>query len=432
VHFSMTYQETLRYLYEKLPAFQNVGKDAVRWKLENIKKLCAHFDNPQDKFKSIHIAGTNGKGSSSHYIASILQESGYKVGLYTSPHLKDFRERFRINGQLVDEQYVIEFVQVALPLIEKLKPSFFEITVVMAFKLFAESEIDIAVVEVGLGGRLDSTNIITPIACLITNIGFDHMDILGNTLSQIASEKAGIIKRGVPVVISEKHPETKGVFLEKAAMLSSPIFFAQEFYLVKKVEGNITNFIVNNKTNSSQFPLNSELNGIYQSKNLVGVLKTIDVLNTLGIEITSKARRQGISKVIKNTDLKGRWQQIVTEPLTICDTGHNNEAFDYLLKYLNSHNFKQIHLILGFSIDKEINSFLSSLPGQSSVYFSKFNSHRSRLDYNEYINSKNINTHSTVFENVNEAYSFVRSSSLPDDFIFIGGSTYLVAELNDL
>ncbi|SOE24037.1 dihydrofolate synthase / folylpolyglutamate synthase [Spirosomataceae bacterium TFI 002] len=428
----MTYQQTVDYLYSQLPTFQNKGKEAVNWKLENIQLLCQYLNNPQDSFKSIHIAGTNGKGSSSHYLASILQEAGYKVGLYTSPHLKDFRERFRINGQLVHKNFVVQFIKTHKAIIEQLKPSFFEITVAMAFQLFANEKVDYAIIEVGLGGRLDSTNIINPIACLITNIGFDHMDMLGETLPEIASEKAGIIKYGIPVVISESHKETKNVFNEKAKSLNAPIFFAEESYLVKQVDENKTKFIVNELSSNIEFEIQSELSGTYQVKNLQGVLKTIDILRYGGIKITKSNLLNGLSSVCSNTNLKGRWQELAINPLTICDTGHNKEAFDYLLKYLYSTTYDKIHLILGFAKDKDPSVLLSSLPINCIVYYCTFLGGRSTTDFTHERYVKNINTYDIAFNSVNEALKVVRKQAGEKDFIFIGGSTYLVAELDEI
>lgn len=428
----MTYEQTVAYLYAQLPAFQNKGKDAVNWKLENIQLLCDQLRNPQDKFKSIHIAGTNGKGSSSHYLASILQESGYKVGLYTSPHLKDFRERFRINGKLVHKNFVRQFVIKNKPLIEQLRPSFFEITVAMAFYLFAKEKVDYAVIEVGLGGRLDSTNIINPIACLITNIGYDHMDMLGDTLPLIAAEKAGIIKNGIPVVISERHIETNKVFIEKARAMNAPIFFAQDFYTIKQDELIKTKFIVNNKVENITFNASSELTGSYQSMNLAGVIKTVDVLKTLGINVDRFEMLNGLARVKSNTSLLGRWQTLGYNPLTICDTGHNKEAFLYLLNYLKSRNKGISHLVLGFAKDKDPSFLLSQLPANCLVYYCKFAGERTTTDFTKEMYVKNINTHNNIFNNVNTALNEVKKVAVEKDFIFIGGSTYLVAEIEDL
>lgn len=426
----MNYQETIKFLYAALPSFQNKGKDALNYKLENIKELCNRLNNPHKAFKSFHIAGTNGKGSSSHFIASILQESGFKVGLYTSPHLKDFRERFRINGQMVSKEWIISFVHNNLSLIEEMRPSFFEITVLMAFKLFEEEKVDYAVIEVGLGGRLDSTNIIEPLACLITNIGYDHMDVLGSTLKEIAFEKAGIIKYKTPVCISEFNMATKAVFIDKAKDNDAPIYFSDKYFEVKQ-DIQTTNFLVYNKVNKSYSNIESGLKGKYQAKNIQGVKAFFKMLSEEDIFETSQLNiLAGIKNVINNTNLKGRWQKLSTEPECICDTGHNEDAFNYLIEFLNIQRYRHVFLILGFSKDKVIDKLLLNLPRTCSLFLCSFEGERAK-NPREIPISRNQNV--KYFNNVNEAKKFAFKIAHPkEDFIFIGGSTYLVAELDDL
>lgn len=431
----MNYLETLEYLYSRLPAFQKQGSTAVNLKLEKIQKFCEYLNNPQDKYKIIHVAGTNGKGSSSHFLASVLQEAGYKTGLYTSPHLKDFRERFKINGEESSKEYVIKFVEKHQRIIEELSPSFFELTVAMSFQYFAEKEIEWAVIEVGLGGRLDSTNIVKPEICLITNIGLDHQDLLGETLPEIAAEKAGIIKLGIPVVISEYQEETFQVFKTKAKSTNSDIFFSKDLFTPSG--SHSTNNKVQNEALLSILHNINPLKGLYQKKNLQGILATLLIMQERGIiKIDNKVLKAGVANAIANTKLKGRWQKIGDNPLTICDTGHNEEAFKYLIEYLTSSSEGTSYLILAFSRDKKVDFLLQNLPANCEIYFTSFSSQRSlaEKDYeiianiNSVLNSKGCK----YFANVNVALEQVRSRAQQRDFIFIGGSTYLLAELNEL
>jgi dihydrofolate synthase/folylpolyglutamate synthase len=432
----MTYQDIVSYLYAQLPAFQYSGKKALKPSLKNIKSFCEYLGNPHLKFKSIHVAGTNGKGSSSHMLASILQEAGYKTGLYTSPHLKDFRERFRINGQMASESFVIDFVEKHRKYIEFLKPSFFEVTVGMAFELFAKNEVDFAVIETGLGGRLDSTNIITPILSLITNIGLDHTEILGDTLEKIAYEKAGIIKQGVPVVISESQNETKPIFEEIAKLKNSPIFFAQELLKVVEIEQqqSQTKYLVKSNLDKVTYTYFLDLIGYYQRENLLGVVKVVEILKDCNVNnINIASIQKGLSNVKKNTGLKGRWQVLKDFPLMVCDTGHNSHAFSTLNQQISSYSSKRCHFVLGFSKDKDLTSTLGILPKDASYYFTPFNSFRA-IGTNEMIRYAiefNI-TRYTVYTNVNEAIQAALAEAGKEDFIFIGGSTYLVAEIENL
>ncbi len=432
----MNYEETIKFLYAQLPAFQHQGKSAIKSGLKNITLLCEALGNPQKKIKTIHVGGTNGKGSSSHMIASILQEAGYKTGLYTSPHLKDFSERFRINGESVSQEYVVAFVENYQSLIDKIKPSFFELTVALAFKYFLDEKVDIAVIEVGLGGRLDSTNIILPLVSLITNIGLDHQEILGNTLPEIAAEKAGIIKPKTPVVISEYIEETAEVFISKSKNLQSKIYFASSIVSVLSVLENpsITKYLVRNENNQEEHEFSLDLKGTYQAKNLLGVLKVIDILrDEYKFPIEDRHLTNGLSHILKNTNLKGRWQVLKTNPLVICDTGHNEHAFKYTVNNISNIESNTKRYILGFAKDKNIAYLLQNLDKTGYFSFCEFSSHRSMSvdDYNKLakdFNIRNVN----YYTNVNEALSKELELSQEKDFIFIGGSTYLVAEIENL
>jgi len=431
----MTYQETVDYLYSQLPAFQKIGKKAIRPRLTNITRLCEILGNPQDNFKSIHVAGTNGKGSSSHFLASILMEAGYKTGLYTSPHLKDYRERFRINGKLVPENCVIDFVRTYAHEFQNLRPSFFEVSVALAFKTFSDEKVDVAVIEVGLGGRLDSTNIISNVdLSLITNIGFDHTDVLGHTLDKIAGEKAGIIKPGVPVVVSEYLPETRPVFTETAVRQGAPLYFAQDEWLTEGGEETIDHLHVKlvNRKDGRTYTLRSGLTGSYQEANITGVTEAVEQLRKKGYAISDEAFGLGVDKVIVNTGLKGRWQILGKQPLMICDTGHNDQAFRITLNRIQREPHRQLYFILGFVQDKDITNLSGYIPEGAIVYLCEFDSFRARkkehLRQLEFKKAKEI----SIFDNVNQAIEKARQEAGAEDIIFIGGSTYLVAEINDL
>jgi len=431
----MTYQETIDYLYAHLPVFHRIGSNAFKPKLENTQLLCEHLGNPHLKFKSIHIAGTNGKGSSSHYLAAILQAAGYKTGLYTSPHLKSFTERIRINGQAIPESRVVKYVEDNKSFIADLEPSFFECTVGLAFEYFAEQEVDIAIIEVGLGGRLDSTNVIQPEMSLITNISYDHVDILGDTLPKIAYQKAGIIKQNTPVVISQRHPETTSVFMEEATLQNAPIYFAEDsFYVANSIfQSGGLQLSVNYKSSGITINLISELTGSYQKHNLQGVLEVIRVLNGMGnFTISNEAIKVGISQVVTLTNLKGRWQQLSQAPLTICDTGHNSAGIKELLSDLESIPKKSLWLVLGFVKDKDISAILDLLPKEANYIFCQAQIMRA-LPADELASlalSKGLKGISIA--DVNQAIAFVRQKADKDDVIFIGGSTFVVAEINEL
>jgi dihydrofolate synthase / folylpolyglutamate synthase len=429
----MTYQETIEYLYQQLPVFHRIGKKAFKADLSNTLKICEHLGNPQSKFKAVHIAGTNGKGSSSHYMASILQSAGYKTGLYTSPHLKSYTERIRINGVPIPENEVVSFVEKNKNFLEELKPSFFEMSVGMAFEYFAREKVDIAIIEVGLGGRLDSTNIITPLLSLITNISFDHTDILGDTLPKIAFEKAGIIKPDIPVVISERNSETEKVFLEKAKAENAPIYFAEDNYKVVEFEEKslLLEMDILDFSNNKTFKIESQLVGEYQTKNILGVLKSIDILNQLKFKISSSSVFQGIKNVISQTGLQGRWQVLSEKPLMICDTAHNVAGILQVVESIKKIKFNKLWLIVGFVSDKDISGILELLPQEANYLFCQADIPRA-LNYNELLDqAKNFGLIGEGIPNVNEAISFAISKANNDDLIYVGGSTFIVAEISD-
>ena len=407
----MTYKETIEYLFNSTPVFEHVGASAYKPGLQTTEILDAHYGHPHKNFKTIHIAGTNGKGSVSHSLASILQEAGYKVGLYTSPHLIDFRERIRVNGIPVSEEYVIRFVEDFKHLnskrIHPLSPSFFELTTALAFKYFAEEKVDIAVIEVGLGGRLDCTNIITPILSVITNISFDHTQFLGNTLAQIASEKAGIIKHQVPVVIGETTKETRPVFENKAKEMDAPIFFAEEI----------------DRSECDQYEF--ELKGSYQKKNLRTILCAMKRLSFIHPEHIQK----GLTNICKNTGLMGRWQTLSTNPLIICDTGHNVGGWKYLAPQISSVPCDRLHIVFGMVDDKDIRNVLSMLPKNAVYYFTQANNHRAIPAQQVGVLAKEYGLSGNTYPTVAQAYEEAKSSASEKDFIFIGGSSYIVADL---
>ncbi|MDO7170811.1 bifunctional folylpolyglutamate synthase/dihydrofolate synthase [Mariniflexile sp. AS56] len=404
----MTYQDTLDWMFSQLPMYQRQGQSAFRKDLSNTIKLIEHLKHPHKNFKTIHVAGTNGKGSTSHMLASILQEAGYKVGLYTSPHLKDFRERIKINGQVVSEQFVTGFIEQHKSFFEANSLSFFEMTVGMAFEYFAKEQVDIAVIEVGLGGRLDSTNVITPEVSVITNIGLDHTQFLGTTLEAIAFEKGGVIKPNVPVVIGETQEETTPVFVKLAETNNSKIIFADQ----EATETYI-----------------SDLTGIYQAKNIVTVVHAVKELQQKGFNITDQNIKEGLLQVVKNTGLMGRWQTLQTNPKVVCDTGHNRDGLNYVMKQLSNETFDALHIVFGVVNDKDISSIIDLLPQKATYYFCKPEIPRG-LDANEL---KNIfsahNLKGEAYNSVNEAYKSALGAAFSTDFIFIGGSTFVVAEI---
>ena len=402
----MTYRETLDWMFAQLPVYQHKGKVAFNEKLDNILKFSAHLKTPETKFKSIHVAGTNGKGSSSHMLASILQEAGYKVGLYTSPHLKDFRERISINGNTIGKKQVVSFIKKNKTFLQENSFSFFEMTVGMAFDFFAEEKVDIAVVEVGLGGRLDSTNIITPEVSLITNIGMDHLDMLGNTLNKIASEKAGIIKANVPVVISEYQDEIAESFESIAKTKNSKIIFADQ--VIDK----------NYKTS---------LQGNYQSKNIKGVVAVLQELKNF--KVKKRHIKRGLKKVVKNTGLLGRWQILNKKPMIVCDTAHNKEGLTYVIQQLQQQKFNQLHIVIGFVKDKDLGVILPLFPKNACYYFCRPNIMRG-LDVGVLV--EKANDHGLLgdaYESVHKALNAARKCASKSDLIFVGGSNFTVAEV---
>lgn len=408
----MTYSETLDYLYHATPVFEHVGASAYKPGLETTLALSHHWDNPHLKFMSIHVAGTNGKGSVAHSIVAILQTAGYKVGLYTSPHLVDFRERIRINGEPVAESFVTEFVKEFIQwndnLTDKLSPSFFELTTIMAFSYFAQEKVDVAVVEVGLGGRLDSTNIITPILSVITNISYDHQQLLGDTLTQIASEKAGIIKPCVPVVIGEKLDETAEVFTNKASEVSAPLFFADEF------------------TPDGEYDF--DLKGYYQERNLRTILCAINNV-PLHIDDKEKVIREALTNVCELTGLKGRWQTLQEKPRVVCDTGHNVAAWEYLSRQIAEQECDTLRIVFGMVDDKDISSVMELLPQNAEYYFTQAKTHRALPSETILKIGREHHLRGHKFNTVSEAYTQALADSTGKDFIFIGGSSYIVADL---
>lgn len=401
------FEQTVEWLYEKLPMFQRIGSVALKKDLHNITLLTEHLDNPHQKYLTIHVAGTNGKGSTSHMLASILQECGYKVGLTTSPHLIDFRERIRVNGEMCSEDFIIDFVEENSAKIESLEASFFEVSIAMAFDYFAKENVDIAVIETGLGGRLDSTNIITPILSVITNIGFDHVNILGDTIEEIAFEKAGIIKPNVPVVIGETIPETREIFKQKAKEADSEIRFAEE---------------------SSFREYESDLIGIYQIKNRKTVLTAVKILNENGFSIDENSIEKGLKNVIVNTGLRGRWEILQHNPLIVTDTAHNAHGLSEVMKQINQTNYQKLHLVLGFVDDKDVVSILKLFPKDAQFYFSEPDVPRRMLleDLKKLVPSElNATYHSTI----KNALENAKEKANADDFIYVGGSTFVVAEI---
>ena len=423
----MNYQETLNWLFSQLPMYQREGQAAYKANLDNTLALDEYFKHPHTLFKTIHVAGTNGKGSVSHMLASILQEAGYKTGLYTSPHLKDFRERIKINGEMVSEQYVIDFVEDNKELFAQIHPSFFEMTVAMAFKYFADQQVDIAVIEVGLGGRLDSTNIISPLASVITNISFDHMALLGNTLEKIAGEKAGIIKSGIPAIVGIRDKEYDYVFEERAASVNTTLSFAGEQWKVEKnPEGN---YHLKRSSGEEFCNLSCELKGDYQRKNIPTVLETIPALRAAGLQITDEQVRTGISRVITNTGLHGRWQTLAQSPLTICDTGHNIDGITEIVQQLQKCQYERLHFVIGMVNDKDVDHVLCILPKDAIYYFTKASIPRAM---NEEILAEKARTaglHGTCYPTVATAYEAARQNATKQDMIYIGGSTFVVAEV---
>jgi dihydrofolate synthase/folylpolyglutamate synthase len=423
-----TYADTLHYLYAQLPMFTRVGASAYKKDLHNTLALCKALHNPEHTFKSVHIGGTNGKGSSSHMLAAILQTAGYKTGLYTSPHLTDFRERIRINGQMIPEQEVIAFVNNHQNLFEEIKPSFFEATVGLAFDYFAKQEVDIAIIEVGLGGRLDSTNVIHPLLSLITNIGLDHQDILGNTLQEIAGEKAGIIKSNTPIIIGEKQAEIAQLFEKKAKEVNTKILFASDYWTITPKE-TAPLLVVHAHSAEQNIELALDLRGSYQVKNLAGVLTAVDELREQGFEISEAHLKTALKQVSRFTGLQGRWQTLQKTPLVICDTGHNEDGIKEVLKNIANTPHQNLHMVWGMVKDKDVRKILALLPKEASYYFCQPNIPRGKLAEELAKEAQQYELKGEAYASVAEAYQQALSNAKPNDLIFVGGSTFVVAEV---
>jgi dihydrofolate synthase/folylpolyglutamate synthase len=426
----MTYSETLNYLYNKLPMFTRIGAAAIKKDLDNTVLLCEHVGNPQQKFKTIHVAGTNGKGSTSHMLAAVLQKAGYKTGLYTSPHLKDFRERIRINGQMMPEEAVVDFTEREKEKIEEINPSFFEVTVAMAFDYFAAEQVDIAVIEVGLGGRLDSTNIITPELSVITNISLDHTNLLGNTLQEIASEKAGIIKPGIPVVVGEKQKESAPVFISKAEETSSELVFASTELRLDDIRNEGIHLVTSVYKNNARIykDLKLDLTGRYQLKNVLTVIQAIILLTRKGYNIPEAAVYSGLSHTAEITGLQGRWQTISRDPLVICDTGHNIAGIQEVLQNIQATPYKKLHIVIGMLKDKDVSTILHLLPATAAYYFCQPLLERALPAFELAQQAEKFNLKGKVYDSVVLALEAARSGADLQDLIFVGGSTFVVAE----
>jgi len=427
----MNYEETLDYLYSQLPMFSRIGSAAYKEDLHNTIAICNSIDNPQTKFKSVHIAGTNGKGSTSHMLAAILQQAGYKTGLYTSPHLKDFRERIKVNDEMISKDFVIEFAERTKKITAEIQPSFFELTVAMAFEYFAKEKVDIAIIETGLGGRLDSTNIITPILSIITNIGYDHMNILGNTLQEIAFEKAGIIKQNVPVVIGEYLEDTKLIFINKAKEMNAPIHFAQEKFTTSNIQYSIHDLKVDVEDieNKCRETFVLDLNGLYQIKNLLTVLTAEGILFEQGFKINNEAEKYGYAHVKKLTGLHGRWDVIQENPTIILDVGHNEDGIKQILNSKSQIPNSKTHFVIGLVKDKDIDKVLALLPKDASYYFTHAHIPRALPAKEFQSKATAFNLNGNYFEDVNEAINAAKQIAAKDDLIIVCGSVFLVGEV---
>lgn len=423
----MNYEQTVDYLFNSVPSFQQVGKDGYKEGLENTYLLDEHFNHPHRLFHTVHVGGTNGKGSCSHTLAAILQAAGYKTGLYTSPHLVDFRERIRVNGIQIPQQFVIDFVAQNRTFFEPLHPSFFELTTAMAFCYFAQEQVDVAVIEVGLGGRLDCTNIIQPDLSIITNISFDHTQFLGDTLEKIASEKAGIIKPHTPVVIGETTAETKDVFMQKAQSEDAPILFAEE-------ESNIIGYQINDLGqfvyDTKDYPhLVGELSGLYQVKNTNTILTAVKELNRIGYHLDEDSVRYGFSHVCESTGLMGRWQKLGEKPTIVCDAGHNVGGFEYITEQLQQVKYKRLHIVFGMVNDKDISGVLSLLPRNAVYYFTRASVKRAMPEQDLQAIAQKAGLNGEAYPDVHSALEAAKKAASPEDFIYIGGSCFIIADL---
>jgi dihydrofolate synthase/folylpolyglutamate synthase len=428
----MTYNETLEYLYTQLPMFTRIGEAAYKKDLHNTVALCEALGNPHLHFKSIHVAGTNGKGSTCHMLAAIFQQAGYKTGLYTSPHIKEFGERIRINGEKIQEYFVVDFVERTKAQSDSIQPSFFELTVAMAFDYFAQEKVDIAIIETGLGGRLDSTNIISPILSVITNIGFDHMNLLGNSLQEIAWQKAGIIKKNTPAVVGEVLPETHSIFAQEATEKEAALFFAEDRFEIEEISPshNLLTCRINDLQTKTEETITIDLNGSYQAKNLCTVMLAVDLLNKQGYQITKKTVQQALEKVKTITGISGRWDIVQENPRVIHDVAHNKDGIKQVISQLkNDYPNSNIHFVLGFVKDKDVEQVLPLFPENASYYFT--NAHIPRaLPHQELktlATSKNLRGES--FDDVNEAIEAAKKASAAKDVIMVCGSFFIIGEI---
>ena len=430
----MTYESTLEYLFEQLPMYHRVGAAAYKANLDNTHAIMKLLDHPEDDFRCVHIAGTNGKGSTSHMLASILQQSGYKTGLYTSPHLRDFRERIRINGKMIEKSEVVKFVKKYKKEFEEIEPSFFEWTVGLAFDYFSRKDVDIAIIETGLGGRLDSTNVVTPLVSVITNIQWDHMNLLGDTLQKIAREKAGIIKKQVPVVIGATHSESAPVFRQAVKKAKSKIYFADKIFHahIKSESSEIAEGLVMDVTKNKHTYLKDlqlDLGGLYQTRNVCTVLQTAELLQDKGFELNRKNIRKGLAAVRKTTGLAGRWQILGKSPKIICDAGHNTDGIQMIVSQLEHTTYKKLHMVIGVVNDKDVSKMLALLPKKATYYFCKANIPRGMDSSLLRKTALKAGLKGKNYKTVKDAFEQAKINAGKDDLIFIGGSTFVVAEV---
>ncbi len=428
----MNYQQTIDYLFTRLPMFSRIGAAAIKKDLHNTIELCKVLNNPQHQFKSIHVAGTNGKGSVSHMLAAILQTAGYKTGLYTSPHLHDFRERIKINGQMISKEYVIDFTKRIQPMIDELEPSFFEITVAMAFEYFAKEQVDIAVIEVGLGGRLDSTNIIIPELSVITNIGWDHMNILGNSLEEIAFEKAGIIKEHVPVVIGETIPETKEVFMQKAKDSHAAVILANEEFVINEyqVSANMLSLHINEKATGKNLDYTLDLPGFYQTKNILTVLSAIRQLQMQNWKINEEHIQTALQQTKKINGLHGRWEVMQENPTVVLDVGHNEDGIQQIVQQIKQTKYNQLRIVIGMVKDKEVEKVLALLPKDAIYYFTRAQIPRALPEPELQNKALLFDLKGETFATVNDALNTAIEHSSAKDLILVCGSVFLVGEVD--
>ncbi len=436
----MSYKDTLDYLYTRLPMFSRIGAAAIKKDLHNTIAICDFLGNPQHKFKTIHVAGTNGKGSTSHMLASIFQEAGYKTGLYTSPHLYDFRERIKINGEMCTQDFVVSFTNKMKGFIEEVEPSFFEITVGMAFEYFAEQKVDIAIIETGLGGRLDSTNIINPELSIITNIGWDHMALLGNSLEEIAAEKAGIIKAGIPIVINEAIPESKTIFIATANKLNAPIYFAEDFLELKAFQNNwqtaLFEFqqplihLLDAPLFSKLFTVECDLPGKYQYKNLKGVLVAVQLLAGMGWKLKSSKILKALLNIKQKTGLMGRWECISQNPRIVLDVAHNEHGIHALLEQLETISYQTLHIVTGMVKDKDIDAVLKLLPTNAKYYYTQSHIPRALAANELAVKGNALGLKGDYYEHVNFALDVAKKNANQQDLILVIGSVFLVAEVD--